>query len=130
MKQKIMEVILNANNSLTQEEVSWAIRNIPNQENSDTTDRTSSRKFDHNADDVFLACGFTKDYEKIFNKELKLIVDQTPDQTPDGTKSVFIENILNNASADLLDYLIVRGLIEICVTQDPLDRLRDILKKL
>jgi hypothetical protein len=30
----------------------------------------------------------------------------------------------------LLDYLIVRGLIEICVTQDPLDRLRDILKKL
>ena len=126
MKQKIMEVILSANNSLTQEEVSWAIRNIPNQENSDTTDRISSRIFDHNADDVFSACGFTKDYEKIFNKELKLIVDQTPD----GTKSVFIENILNNASAGLLDYLIVRGLIEICVTQDPLDRLRDILKKL
>ena len=48
-----MEVILSANNSLTQEEVSWAIRNIPNQENSDTTDRTSSRIFDHNADDVF-----------------------------------------------------------------------------
>lgn len=126
MKQKIMEVILSANNSLTQEEVSWAIRNIPNQENSDTTDRISSRIFDHNADDVFSACGFTKGYEKIFNKELKLIVDQTPD----GTKSVFIENILNNASAGLLDYLIVRGLIEICVTQDPLDRLRDILKKL
>lgn len=126
MKQKIMEVILSANNSLTQEEVSWAIRNIPNQENSDTTDRISSRIFDHNADDVFSACGFTKDYEKIFIKELKLIVDQTTD----GTKSVFIENILNNASADLLDYLIVRGLIEMCVTQDPLDRLRDILKKL
>jgi ribonucleotide reductase beta subunit family protein with ferritin-like domain len=126
MKQKIMEVILSANNSLTQEEVSWAIRNIPNQENSDTTDRTSSRTFDHDADDVFSACGFTKGYETTLNNELKLINDQTPS----STKSTFIENILNNASADLRDYLIVRGLIEICVTQDPLDKLRDILKKL
>lgn len=43
MKHRIMEAILSAENNLSQEEIVWAMHNIPN----DNTASTPSRKFDH-----------------------------------------------------------------------------------
>ena len=122
MKQKIMEAILSAENNLSQEEISWAIRNIPNEVNNQTTGRT----YDHTLDGVFEACGFTQDDNDRLKNEIKSLVDITPG----SCKSQFIETVLNNASADLRDYLAIRGLLEIVSGGDPLDKLRDMLKKL
>ena len=122
MKQKIMEAILSAENNLSQEEISWAIRNIPNEVNNQTTGRT----YDHTLDSVFEACGFTQEDNDRLKGEIKSLVNITPG----SCKSQFIETVLNNASADLRDYLAIRGLLEIVSGGDPLDKLRDMLKKL
>lgn len=125
MKHRIMEAILSAENNLSQEEIAWAICNIPN----DNTASTPSRKFDHDKDSVYEACGFT-----IENSEsLKVELNKLNEITEGCRKSQFIETVLTRGSEDLHSYLIVRGIMDLIKENDkddPLDRLRDLLRKI
>jgi len=125
MKHRIMEAIFSAENNLSQEEIAWSICNIPN----DNTASTPSRKFDHNKDSVFEACGFTNEN----SESLKAELHKLNDITEGSRKSQFIETVLTRGSEDLLNYLVVRGLMDLIKDNDkddPLDRLRDLLRKI
>lgn len=119
-----MEVILKADNGLSNEEVSWAIANIPN----DSKNDKPGRVFDHTKESLFEACGFTAEHADSLKEELSKINKETP-----GTKkSEFIERVLSLASDDLRDYLVLRGVIDIMVDskENPLDDFLDFLRKM
>jgi hypothetical protein len=125
MKHRIMEAILSAENNLSQEEIVWAMHNIPN----DNTASTPSRKFDHEKDSVFEACGFTNEN----SESLKAELNKLNEITEGSRKSQFIETVLTRGSEDLRSYLVVRGLMDLIKDNDkddPLDRLRDLLRKI
>jgi len=125
MKHRIMEAILSAENNLSQEEIVWAMHNIPN----DNTAGTPSRKFDHEKDSVFEACGFTNENSESLNAEL----NKLNKITEGSRRSQFIETVLTLGSEDLRSYLVVRGLMDLIKENDkddPLDRLRDLLRKI
>ena len=116
-----MEAILSADNSLNQDEINWAIRNIPNE-------GASGRKFDHTKDDILGACGFTdKDFE-LLAAEIRELKEKT-----EGTRnSNLIETILNYGSERVHTYLIIRGACEMAKKDDddPMEKLRKLLDKL
>lgn len=129
MKHRIMEAILSAENNLSQEEIVWAMHNIPN----DNTASKPSCKFDHDKDSVFEACGFT-----IENSEsLKAELHKLNEITEGSRKSQFVETVLTHGSENLRSYLVVRGLMDLIKDNDKdddkddlLDRLRDLLRKI
>lgn len=128
MKHRIMEAILSAENNLSQEEIVWAMQNIPN----DNTASTPSRKFDHDKDCVFEACGFTNENSESLKAELNKLNDIT-NRSLGSRKSQFVETVLTNGSEDLRSYFVVRGLMDFIKDNDkddPLDRLRDLLRKI
>lgn len=122
MKHKIMEAILRADNDLSQEEISWAIQNIPNE-------GRSGRQYDHSKDNVFEACGYSKEDSTKIREELVKIKEKI-----DGRHSQFFEEVINTGSVDLHNFLIIRGLVELIKPDDdddnPLDKLRKLLDKL
>jgi len=97
-KQAIMEVILSGDNNLTKEQINWAIANIPNE----TT--KEGLAFDHDADDLFSACGVPMSNGTLAEEYAKLRMD-----TPGDKKSEFIEYLETNGSTALIRSLIIRG---------------------
>lgn len=120
MKHRIMEVILSAENSLTKEEIDWAIVNIPNE----TTSTKPVRKFDHSLPNVLEACGFMREeMDDLKNELLKLSKDT-------DTKSGLIEKIINCGSHNLRDFLITKAILNMQNKPDPMDDLMQLLKKI
>lgn len=98
-KQAIMEVLLSGDNTLTKDEISWAIANIPNDNNS-----KQGLAFNHDADDMFTACGVGENNSELGTEYAKLRVS-----TPGEKKSEFIEYLEANGSPALIRSLIIRG---------------------
>ena len=118
-----MNALLSAENDLTNEEIIWAIHNLPDEGTNNYC------KFDHSKDDIYEACGyFKKDIAKA-RDELKNILDSV-----NGRNSNYIEVILLKGSPLLLNFLIIRGLLSLASKpndgDDPLDRLMKLLDKL
>jgi len=98
-KNAIMEVLLSTDNNLTKEEISWAIANIPNDDNS-----KQGIGFDHDADDLFSACGVPTSNSALAEEYAKLRMN-----CPGDKKSEFIEYLENKGSIQLIRSLIIRG---------------------
>ena len=97
-KQAIMEVLLSGDNTLTKDQISWAITNIPNE----TT--KEGLAFDHSKDDLFDACGVQMNNSTLGEEYAKLRID-----CPGDKKSEFIEYLEANGSTALIRSLIIRG---------------------
>lgn len=97
-KQAIMEVLLSGDNTLTKDQITWAIANIPNE----TT--KEGLAFDHNADDLFSACGVPMSNSALAEEYAKLRMN-----CPGDKKSEFIEYLETNGSVALVRSLIIRG---------------------
>ena len=127
-KQAIMEVILSGDNTLTQQEISWAIANIPNETTKECL------PFNHDADDMFTACGLGDDTDSCLGLEYaKLRKD-----APGDKKSQFIEYLEANASPQMMRSLLIRGVQSVEEKaekmvddmSDEMKQLLDLLKKL
>ena len=101
-KQAIMEVLLSGDNTLTKDQISWAIANIPNE----TT--KEGLAFDHNADDMFAACGVSMNNGELAEEYANLRIN-----TPGDKKSQFIEHLEANGSAALIRSLVIRGVYSV-----------------
>ena len=128
-KQAIMEVLLSSDNKLTQEQISWAITNIPNDDNA-----RQCLPYNHDADDMFSACGLTDSGEDCLGKEYaKLRV-----AAPGDKKSQFIEYLEGHASPQLMRSLLIKGVQSIETSaekmvddmSDDMKKLLDLIKKL
>ena len=93
-----MEVILSGDNNLTKEQINWAIANIPNE----TT--KEGLAFNHDADDMFAACGVPMSNGTLAEEYANLRIN-----TPGDKKSEFIEHLEANGSPALIRSLIIRG---------------------
>jgi hypothetical protein len=101
-KQAIMEVLLSGDNTLTKDQISWAIANIPNE----TT--KEGLAFDHSADDMFSACGVQMNNGELAEEYANLRIN-----TPGDKKSQFIEHLEANGSAALIRSLVIRGVYSV-----------------
>jgi hypothetical protein len=101
-KQAIMEVLLSGDNTLTKDQISWAIANIPNE----TT--KEGLAFDHSADDMFTACGVGINNGELAEEYAKLRMN-----TPGDKKSEFIEYLEANGSPALIRSLVIRGVYSV-----------------
>jgi hypothetical protein len=101
-KQAIMEVLLSGDNTLTKDQISWAIANIPNE----TT--KEGLAFDHNADDMFAACGVSMNNGELAEEYANLRIN-----TPGDKKSQFIEHLEANGSPALIRSLVIRGVYSV-----------------
>lgn len=107
MKQRIMEVLLSGDNDLTQEEINWAISNIPNSVDDPNV-------YDHDKDSVFEACGiFKSDSETLIN-EYNLIKKTLKEDGRDHNvrHSEMVQMLLHCASPKLLRSFVVRGVAD------------------
>lgn len=96
-----MEVLLSGDNNLTKDEINWAISNIPN----DGIVKPVSSGYNHNSDNIYDACGFTDDKLETLSEEYKNLRETSPGDK----KSLFIEHLMNNASADLINLFVIKG---------------------
>jgi len=101
-KQAIMEVLLSGDNTLTKDQISWAIANIPNE----TT--KEGLAFDHSADDMFAACGVSMNNGELAEEYANLRIN-----TPGDKKSQFIEHLEANGSPALIRSLVIRGVYSV-----------------
>jgi hypothetical protein len=99
-KQAIMEVLLSGDNTLSKEQISWAIANIPNDDNS-----KQGLAFDHDKDDMFDACGVQMNNSVLAEEYANLRIS-----CPGSKKSEFIEYLETNASPALIRSLVIRGM--------------------
>lgn len=60
MKQKIMEALLESNNTLTKEEIMWAASNLPDSTEKGNFQMQEKMVFNHDADDFFTSIGITE----------------------------------------------------------------------
>lgn len=128
-KQAIMEVILSGDNTLTQQQISWAIANIPNDENA-----RQCLPFNHDADDMFTACGLSESIDDCLGKEYAKLRAAAPGDR----KSQFIEYLEANASPQMMRSLLIRGVQSVedkaekmvGDMSDEMKQLLDLLKKL
>jgi len=97
-----MEVLLSTDNNLTKEQISWAIANIPNE----TTKEPLA--FNHDADDMFTACGVSMTNSTLGEEYAKLRMN-----CPGEKKSEFIEYLEANGSVALIRSLIIRGVYSV-----------------
>ena len=102
-KQAIMEAILSGDNNLSKEQISWAISNIPNDDNS-----KPGLAYNHDVDDMFSACGVGQNNSELGSEYAQLRMD-----TPGDKKSEFIEYLEANGSAALIRSLIIRGVYSV-----------------
>lgn len=102
-KQAIMEAILSGDNNLSKEQISWAIANIPNDNES-----KPGLAFNHDADDMFSACGVGENNSKLASEYAQLRID-----TPGDKKSEFIEYLEANGSPALIRSLVIRGVYSV-----------------
>jgi hypothetical protein len=102
-KQAIMQVLLSGDNNLTKEQISWAIANIPNDDNS-----KQGLPFNHDADDMFDACGVSMTNSTLGEEYAKLRMN-----CPGDKKSQFIEHLEINGSPALIRSLLIRGMYTI-----------------
>lgn len=119
MKSKIMEVLMSADNNLSQDEINWAIQNIPN--DSDNPD-----VYDHDRDSIFEACGiFKEDSESLIGEynTIKKIV--AGDRDGNVRHSEMVQMLLHCASPKLLRSFVVRG-----VADYENDKKKDVLEAL
>ena len=127
-KQAIMELVLSGDNNLTKEQISWAIANIPNE----TT--KESLPFNHDADDMFTACGLSESVDDCLGKEYAKLRAAAPGDK----KSQFIEYLEANASPQMMRSLLIRGVQSVedkaekmvGDMSDEMKQLLDLLKKL
>lgn len=101
-KQAIMQVLLSGDNNLTKEQISWAIANIPNDNGKEPL------AFDHDADDMFSACGVSMTNSTLGEEYAKLRMN-----CPGEKKSEFIEYLEANGSVALIRSLIIRGVYSV-----------------
>jgi hypothetical protein len=102
-KQAIMEAILSGDNNLSKEQISWAIANIPNDDNS-----KKGLAFNHDKDDMFEACGVGINNGELADEYAKLRMS-----TPGDKKSEFIEHLEANGSLALIRSLVIRGVYSV-----------------
>lgn len=107
MKHKIMEVLLSGDNNLTNEEINWAINNIPN-----GTGEVHV-PFDHSKEKIYDACGITPDDAKDLSTEYNTIKMSLAKDCSDGISgSMMVERIIQRGSPKLIRGLIVRGILD------------------
>lgn len=105
-KHKIMEVLLSGNNDLTQEEINWAIKNIPNED-----EETKYINYDHNHKNLVEAAMVCTERESVEYKKLRSQFFKNPAE--DITKSKLVEFIELNASPILIRMLLIEGICNI-----------------
>ena len=121
MKQKIMQVLFSADNELSADELQWAVNNIPNDAIAEEV------PYNHEADELFAACGISKSDSAELLKEYHEIKRSLGD----GRKSKVIEAVLKQGSPKLIRSFLIRGVAEYeSNTSDVFDALKDFLKKL
>lgn len=101
-----MEVLMSVDNNLTQEEINWAINNIP-------SDSENPTVYDHDRDSIFEACGiFKADSESLINEynAIKNILKENRDGNV--RHSEMVQMLLHCASPKLLRSFVVRGVVD------------------
>lgn len=105
-----MEALMRADNGLTQDQIHWAIKNIPNDDQATPVNSNDTTlEFDHSKDSILDACGITSDETKSLFEELKEINNATKG----NRKSHLIEDVFKYGSQKLKDYLLIRGIISV-----------------
>lgn len=101
-----MEVLLSTDNTLTQEEIQWAIANIPNESDSPTV-------YDHDKDNIFEACGIYKtDSEELIREYNHIRNVLKEDRDGNVRHSEMVQMLLHCASPKLLRSFVVRGVAD------------------
>lgn len=115
-KHKILETLFSSNNSLTRDDIAWAVENIP--------DNESSREpipFDHDKQHVYEACGLTDDdLKEVANEYRKIKMSKDHDK-----KSNLVEDIVSTGSSKLIRSLLIKGVMQ--VESDVTDSLKEVL---
>lgn len=106
VKQKIMEVLMSADNGLSASEINWAIKNIPNE--TINGEITSDLPYEHEKKDMFEACGITGG-----NKPLSKEYTKLRETCPSDRKSALVEHVEKNASPALLRSFLIRGIFSV-----------------
>jgi hypothetical protein len=121
-KHRILETLFSTNNSLTREEIAWAVENIPAESNS----FSASIPFDHTQDTVYAACGINEEEMKECGNEYVKLKSDDFDK-----RSQFVEHVVAYGSPRLIRSLIIRGIQGVEEKKmDDLKELLDLMKKL
>jgi hypothetical protein len=104
VKHHIMEVLMRAENGLSNEEISWAIRNIPD-EDAPGVVPGDPVVYNHEHNNIFDACGISDEVADRIQEEYREIRLSSPK----GSKSMIIQALINNGSPDLIRSLVIRG---------------------
>lgn len=105
MKAKIMEILLSADNSLTKEEIDWAIDNIPG----NSVKSNTKNVYDHTQENIFTACGININSNNA--SSLFAEYDKLREEAGDK-KSHIIETVIKNGSEDLIKSFVIRGILD------------------
>ncbi len=120
-KQKIMEVLLSANNNLTKEDIAWAAQNL-----NSTNENQEVLGFDHDKNSVFEACGLDESMETEVMREYARLKKSDIDK-----KSQLIEKVVNEGSPKLIRSFLIRGIMEYEAGKEKIfDDLKKFLDKL
>jgi hypothetical protein len=101
-----MEVLLSSENNLSTDEINWAIRNIPNDEQD-----IAESEFDHEKDDLFEACGISKKEKNQIIEEYISIKKHMQENLGSTRNSMLIEAVLKCGSATLIKAFFIRGIM-------------------
>lgn len=101
VKEKIIQALFNAQNDLTNEDIQWAIQNIPNE-------GTEPMVFNHDESSLFAACGM--DVETVAKSHAEYL--RIRESTEENKKSYIIEEMLKRASPQLMRSLLICGVVE------------------
>jgi hypothetical protein len=130
MKQKIMETLLESNNTLTKEEIMWAASNLPDTEKNGGFKVQDKMVFNHNAETLFDSIGITETEtrriaEVMTNATKKLLLKE------DHLISQIIEYVIEE-TADiksfnaLIVYKLLKDGINEVMSKDP--QIKDIIE--
>lgn len=103
-KHEIMKVLLLANNNLTQEQINWADKNLPNRD-----EPIKYIAYDHEKKNLLEAAGVSNEREYLEYKQLKSeFINKIAKKS--FSKSEFVEFIESNASPILIRAFFIEGI--------------------
>lgn len=108
-KQRIMEVIFKAENGLSNEDISWAVKNIP-EDDAPGVVPGDLVVYNHDHSNIFDACGISDEVADRIQQEYK---DLRLENSTKSCKSMLIQSIMNKGSNDLIRSLVIRGVASV-----------------
>lgn len=104
MKHRILEALLSSDNNLTNDEINWAIENLPD-------DAPPPVAYDHARDNIFEACGiFQQDSEELRKEYYK--IRESIGTSNSVRHSEIVQTLIQCGSPKLVRSFIVRGVAD------------------